>query len=91
MGSGETFTMRNQSLHLSSNLVWMIKLSRHVVRMERGRIILNILTGKPVGKRPLKRPRRRCEDNIGMSHKLIDVNTRSSIHSAENRDIGESL
>jgi hypothetical protein len=25
-----------------------------------------ILVGKPVGKRPLGRPRRRCEDNIKM-------------------------
>jgi hypothetical protein len=24
-----------------------------------------ILVGKPEGKRPLERPRRRCEDNIG--------------------------
>ena len=34
--------------------------------MEEGRSSLKILTGKPTGKRPLKRPRRRWEDNIRM-------------------------
>ena len=29
-----------------------------------GRSAIKILTGKPTGKRPLGRPRRRCEDNI---------------------------
>jgi len=28
--------------------------------------IYRVLVGKPEGKRPLGRPRRRCEDNIGM-------------------------
>ena len=36
----------------------------HVARMEKGRITLKILTGKPTGKRLLGRPRRRWEDNI---------------------------
>ena len=34
--------------------------------MEEGRSALKILTGKPTGKRPLGRPRRRWEDNIRM-------------------------
>ena len=38
----------------------------HVARMEEGRIAFKILTGKPTGKRPLGRPRRRWEDNIRM-------------------------
>ena len=36
----------------------------HVVRMEGGRSAVNILIGKPVGKRPLGKPRRRWEDHI---------------------------
>ena len=35
----------------------------HVARME-GRSDFKILTGKPTGKRPLGKPRRRWEDNI---------------------------
>ena len=32
--------------------------------MEEGRSAFKILTGRPTGKRPLGRPRRRWEDNI---------------------------
>ena len=54
-------------MYLSSNVVRrVIKFRRlgwagHVARME------EILTGKPTGKRPLGRPRRRWEDNIRMN------------------------
>ena len=37
-----------------------------MARMEEGRGIQKVLVGKPEGKRPLGRPRRRCEDNIKM-------------------------
>ena len=36
----------------------------HVAKMEEGRCVFKILTGKPTGKRSLGRPRRRWEDNI---------------------------
>jgi hypothetical protein len=32
--------------------------------MGEGRGVLRVLVGKPEGKRPLERPRPRCEDNI---------------------------
>ena len=38
----------------------------HVARMEEGRDVHEVLVGKPEGKRPLDRPRRRWEDNIKM-------------------------
>ena len=37
-----------------------------MARMEEGRVVRKILVGKPDGKRPLGRPRRRLEDNIKM-------------------------
>ena len=37
-----------------------------VARIGEGRSAFNILTGKPTGKGPLGKPRRRCEDNIRM-------------------------
>ena len=40
--------------------------SRSAFRMEESRSAFKILTGKPTGKRPLGRPRRRWEDNIRM-------------------------
>ena len=40
--------------------------SGHVARMEERRDVHRVLVGKPEGKRPLGRPRRRWEDNIKM-------------------------
>ena len=39
--------------------------------MEEGRSAFKILTGKPTGKRPLGRPRRRWEDNIRWTLKRL--------------------
>ena len=38
----------------------------YLVRMEERRSTFKILTGTPIGKRPLGRPRHRWEDNIRM-------------------------
>ena len=37
-----------------------------MVRMEEGRVVHNVLVGRPEGKRPLGRPRRGREYNIQM-------------------------
>ena len=42
-----------------------------MARMEEGRSAFNILTGKPRGKIPLGRPRRRWEDSIRIDLKEI--------------------
>ena len=54
--------------------------------MEKGRNASKILTGKPTGRRPLGRPRRRWEGNIRMNLKEMDVNTRNWVDSAQDRD-----
>ena len=69
--------MLNQ--YRSPNIVRVIKSRRlrwagHVVRMEKGRSAFKNLTGKPTGKRPLGRPRRRWEDNITMDLEEIGIN-----------------
>jgi hypothetical protein len=38
----------------------------HVARMGEGRNVYRVLVGKPKGKRPLERPRRRREDGLKM-------------------------
>ena len=58
-------------LYCSPNIVRMIKSRRmrwagHVACMGEGRGVYRVLVGKPEGKRPLGRPRRRWEDNIKM-------------------------
>jgi hypothetical protein len=55
-------------LYSSPNTVQVIKSRRlrragHVARMGEGRGVYSVLVGKPGGKRPLGRPRRRWEDN----------------------------
>ena len=45
--------------------------------MKVSRSALKILTGKPIGKRPLLRPMRRWEDNIRIDFKDIGVNMRN--------------
>ena len=40
-----------------------LKWAGHVARMDQSRNAYRILVGKPEGKRPLGRPRRRWEDN----------------------------
>jgi hypothetical protein len=43
-----------------------IRWEGHVARMEEGRGVEKVLVGKPEGKRPIGRPRRRWGDNIKM-------------------------
>ena len=45
----------------------------HLVRRKEDRSAFDILTGKPTGKRPLGRPRRRWEDNIRMDLEEIGI------------------
>ena len=45
-----------------------------VARMEKGKSTFKIVSGKPTGKRPLGRPRRRWEDNIRMDLEEIGIN-----------------
>ena len=63
----------------------------HVPRMEEGRSAFKILTGKPTGKRPLGRPRRRCEDYIRTDLKEIVINTRNSVDSTQDRSYWRPL
>ena len=74
----------------------MIKSTRlrwagHLARMEEDMSAFRILTGKPTGKRPLGRPRRRWEDNIRMDLKVIGINARNWVDSAQDRNYWRAL
>ena len=43
------------------------------------------------GKRPLGRPRRKCEDNIGMDLEEIGINAGNWDYSAQDRDYWRTL
>ena len=63
----------------------------HVAKMEEGRSTFKILTGKPTEKRPLRRPRRRLEDNIRMDLEEIGINAGNWIDSAQDRNYWRAL
>ena len=59
--------------------------------MEEGRSALKILTGKPTGKRPLGRPRRRWEDNIRMDLEEIGNNAGTWVDSVQDWDYWRAI
>ena len=59
--------------------------------MEEGRSAFKIVTGKPTGKRPLGRPRRRWEDNIRMDLEEIGINVGKRVDLAQDRDYWRAL
>jgi hypothetical protein len=73
--TGEWRKLHNEELsdlYFLPNIVRVVKSRRmrwagHVARMGEGRDVHRVLVGKPAGKRPLGRPRRRWEDNIKMN------------------------
>jgi hypothetical protein len=65
-----------RDLYSSPSIIGIIKSRRmrwagHVARMGEKRNTYKLLVGKPEGKRPLGRPRRRSVDNIKMA--LLDI------------------
>ena len=57
-----------------------------MTRMGEGREVYRVLVGKPEGKRPLGRPRRRWEDNIRMDLQEVGVGYEDWIGLAQDRD-----
>jgi hypothetical protein len=63
----------------------------HVTRMGEKRNAYRILVGKPEGKRPLGRPRRRWVDNIKMDLREIKWDGMDWIDLAQDRDQWRAL
>ena len=58
----------------------------HVARMGEGRDDYRVLVGKPVGKRPLRKPRRKWEDNIKTDRQKVGCGGMDWIDLAQYRD-----
>jgi hypothetical protein len=77
-------------VYSSLNIVRVIKSRRmrwagHVARVGEGRAVYRVLVGRPEGKRPLGRPRRRWENNIKMDLREIDIDGANWIQLAQDR------
>ena len=57
-----------------------------MARMGEGRGVHRVLVGKPEGKRPLERPRRRWEDNIKMDLQEVKGSCGGWMELAQDRD-----
>jgi hypothetical protein len=59
--------------------------------MRKGRDVYRILVGNPEGKRPLRRPRRRWEDNIKMDLQKVGYGGMDWIGLVQERDRWRAL
>jgi hypothetical protein len=97
--TGERRKLHNGELHdlnFSPNIVRVIKSRRmrwvgHVARMGEERGVCRVLVGKPDGKRPLGRPRRRWEDNIKIDLQEVGCGGVDWIGLAQDRDRWRAL
>ena len=83
-------------LYCSPNIVRVIKWRRmrwagHVALMGEERGVYRVLVGKPEGKRPLGRPRRRWVDNIRMDVQEVGCGHVEWIGLAQDRDSWRTL
>jgi hypothetical protein len=92
-GDGSWRKLYNDELHslyFSPNVVRVNKSRRmrwagHVASMEEGRGVRRVFVGRPEGKRPLGRLRRRWEDNIKMDLTEIGIDGANWIRLAQDR------
>ena len=83
-------------LYSVPNIVRVVKSRRmrwagHVARMGEDRGVHGVLVGKPEGKRPLGRPRRRWEDNIKMELQEVGGGRGDWMELAQERDRWQAL
>ncbi|KAJ4439415.1 hypothetical protein ANN_07539 [Periplaneta americana] len=92
--TGEWRKLHNTELHIfysSPNIIRNIKSRRmrwagHVARMGESRNAYRVLVGRPEGKRPLGRPRRRWEGDIKIDLRQVGYDDREWINLAQDRD-----
>ena len=97
--TGEWRKLHNEELsdlYFLPNIVRVVKSRRmkwegHMAPMGQGRGVYRVLVGKPEGKRPLGRPRRRWEDNIKMGLQEVEGSCGDKKDLAQDRDRWRAL
>jgi hypothetical protein len=97
--TGEWRKLHNEELndlYSLPNIVRVVKSRRmrwagHVACMGEDRGVHRVLVGKPVGKRPLGRPRRRWEDKIKMDLQQVGGSRREWMELAQDRNRWRAL
>jgi len=97
--TGEWRRLHNEELndiYSSLNIVRVIKSRRmrwggHVARLGEERGVYRVLVGKPEGRRPLGRPRRRWVDNIRMGLQEVGCGYMDRIGLAQDRNRWRTL
>ena len=97
--TGEWRKLHNEKLrdlYSLPNIVRVVESRRmrwagHVARVGEERDVHRVLVGKPEGKRPLGRPRRRWEDNIKMHFQEVGGGCGDRMELAQNRDRWRAL
>jgi hypothetical protein len=92
--TGEWRKLHNEELHnlySSQDIIRQVKSRRmrwagHVARMGEGGKVYKVLVGKPEGKRPLGRPRRRWENGVRMDLRETGLGVVDWIRLAQDRD-----
>ena len=97
--TGEWRKLHNEELsdlYSLPNIVRVVKSRKmrrtgHMARMGEGRGVHRVLVGKPEGKRPLGRPRRRWEDNIKLDLQEVEEGCGDWMELAQDRDRWRAL
>jgi hypothetical protein len=78
----DLYSLPNVVRVVKSRMRWAV----HLARMGEERGVHRVLVGKPEGKRPLGRPRRRWEDNIKMDGEAVGGGRGDWMELAQDRD-----
>jgi hypothetical protein len=97
--TGEWRKLHNEELHdlySSPNIFWVKKSKKNEIcwscsTMRERRGVCRVLVGKPEGKSPLGRPRRRWEDNIKVDLQEVECGSMNWIELAQDSDRRRAL